>query len=158
MRQGAEAGRANAQSLANRGFGSGVQAGAVADSRNKAINAGANVASALLSPQAQASNALTQANVYSPAQLQGGGLNALFGIQNQANNQRVADAQYNASRPPSFLETMLGVGGQVLPYILNQNQPSRPSSPTGASDWTQAARLSAGKNLFGTQTSSKRGG
>lgn len=136
--RGAEAGMANANSLLSRGYGSGVADSARLQGRNQGVQQANNISASLLGPQNQAQNALMQSQVYSPGNLQGGGLNSLLALQNAGNSQRIADTQYNASRPPTFLETLLGVGGQVLPHILN---PQSSNTVTGTKAGSKAGNV-----------------
>lgn len=136
--RGAEAGRANANSLLGRGYASSVADSARLQGRNQGVQQANNISASLLSPQNQAQNALMQSQVYSSGNLQGGGLNSLFALQNAGNSQRIADTQYNASRPPTFLETLLGVGGQVLPHILN---PQSSNTVTGTKAGSKAGNV-----------------
>lgn len=107
-----------ANSLGAKGYGSGVADAAILDAQNRGNEQSANLISTQMSPSAQANRAIQQSTVY-------GGqdpLSTMLALQGSANNQRIADAQYNASRPPSFFESILGVGSQVLPYVLADKQ------------------------------------
>lgn len=85
--------------------------GALLDMMNRATQQGNNYASKALDPQAIASRRMQQMQV-----LGGGadGLSSLMQLMQMQNNQR----QVNASmRQPSFLESALGIAGQVAPYM-----------------------------------------
>ena len=67
---------------------------------------------------------MKQANTLAPNNVFGAygtAQNSLANSLGVANQQRSADAAYNASKPPTFLESLLGIGGQVLPYVLKDN-------------------------------------
>jgi len=142
--RGAEAGRANANSLLGRGYGSSVADSARLQGRNQGVQQANNISMSLLSPSAQAQNALTQANIYSPGNLQGGGLNALFGLQNASNSQRNQDLNYYNSKPASGLESFASILGLLGPSIFGGSSGMK-SAPTSS----QANVPMPGLNSFG---------
>lgn len=144
--RGAESGAGSANMLKRQGYASSVQDAARLQGRNEGISRGNQAMASLLSPQSQSQNALLQSQIYSPSNLQGGGLNMMLGLQNAANNQRIADAQYNATRPASFLETLLGIGGQVLPYVLNNNSGAKQSEPVSQGDIYSSSKGQSARN------------
>lgn len=136
-RAGTDAGNKNAMTLARQGYGSGVQDAARLDARNQATTQGNSLLAAVLGPQGQAQNALAQASVYSPAQLQGVGLNTLLGLQNANANLRQADANYQNTKPLSPTEQIL----QVLPgvasiWLDSQRKQTGTYTPSPAPSWS----------------------
>ena len=126
--RGAEAGRANANALQRQGYASSVSDAAKLQGRNQGTQQANSLLAAIMGPQGQAQNAMAQSQVYSPGGLSGGGLQSLFGIQNQASNQRQADASYNASKPPSFLETLLGIAPTLASVYMDNKAPRQQMS------------------------------
>jgi len=101
-----DAGRAQSAGLARAGYGGGVQAGAMLSARNQAAKQGNQNLLSLTSPQAKAQN-LSQILQVLSGQSQ---TPALAGYMNAYG----AEAQKNASeQKPSFLSSLLGIGGQL---------------------------------------------
>ena len=123
--QGRDQGRQDEKTLTRRGYSSGTAAGANLAARNRASTQAGQATTDILNPMAASNRAMAQANVYSPGNLQGGGLNMLLALQNAGNNQRMADAQYNATKPASTLESILGIAGSTAPYWLEQLFPKK---------------------------------
>ena len=123
--QGRDQGRQDEKTLTRRGYSSGTAAGANLAARNRASTQAGQATTDILNPMAASNRAMAQANVYSPGNLQGGGLNMLLALQNAGNNQRMADAQYNATKPASTLESILGIAGSTAPYWLDQLFPQK---------------------------------
>jgi len=132
--RGVEAGRANANTLQRQGYGSGVQDAARLQGRNQGTSQGNSLLAAIMGPQQQSQNALMQSQIYSPANLQGGGLNTMLALQGAQNNQRQADVNYNNTRPNNTMENILGILPSIASIYLGQpHQPNMPvqSNPGG---------------------------
>jgi len=134
--RGVEAGKANAGTLQRQGYASSVSDAARLQGRNQGTQQANSLMASIMSPQNLAQNALLQSQVYSPANLQGNGLQSLLSIQNANNGQRQANANYENTRPNNPLETLLGIlPGVAGAYLGNQQQgmqmPQTASSNSG---------------------------
>jgi len=111
-------GQRTARALVERGYGSGLADSAILDAQNRRSDAGNQFLAQLLDPSNQAARLSAASSLY------GGDVSQLLALMQGSAAQRSADAQYRASRPPSLLESLLGIGGQVLPYVIG-NQSGR---------------------------------
>lgn len=110
LREADEAGKRAATQLANRGYASSVSDAAILDANNRAVDQGNQIASEYTSPEQRANRAIAQSQIYKG---DNAALSTLIGLQGQQNAQRIADAQYEASRPPTLLESLLPVIGNI---------------------------------------------
>lgn len=109
-------GQRNARALMDRGYGSGAAGSAILDSQNRRAEAGNDFLASILSPDAQASRYAAASGLYS------GDISSLASLLGASSAKRAADAQYRASSPPTFLESLLGIAGNVLPYVLDNKR------------------------------------
>lgn len=113
INRGTQAGFANARTLGRSGYSSSVQDAAKLQGRNMGVNQANSTMASLMSPQAQAQNAIGQAGLYTQEGLRGSGLSSLAALGNiQAQQQNI----YN-SRPMSGGEAILGALGNIAPYL-----------------------------------------
>lgn len=115
MNAAGAAGAKHGKQLKSQGFGDSVQAGAQVNAQNQAVS---NVNSQQVNTPEGIANAYAQiAQLLSGSpNLQGYSQAQQLGIQ-----KRAADAQYNATKPPTFWESLLATAGTTLPYILNSD-------------------------------------
>lgn len=128
-----EAGNANAGTLQRQGYASSVQDAAKLQGRNSGASQANSLLAAIMGPQAQGQNALLQSQIYSPSNLQGGGLNSLLALQGATNNQRQANVNYENTRPETWLETMLGIAPTIASAYMGQNRPAQGGHMGGSS-------------------------
>lgn len=109
------AGTKQGAQLKSQGYGDSVQAGAVQGATNAATS---NVNQQMVNTP----EGIAQANMQIAQLL---GMVPSLGGFSQAENlsvmRRNADAQYNATRPPTLLENVFSIAGTTLPYILNSD-------------------------------------
>lgn len=105
-------GQRTAKMLSDHGYGSGMADAAVLSGSNDKTQAGNEFLMRMLDPMNQAQRKMAAANVYG-----GNVYDTYLALQGAANQKRSADAQYEATRPPTLLESLLGAFGQVAPYI-----------------------------------------
>jgi hypothetical protein len=127
------------------GFGSGVQAGVMQDAVNRGNQQKNSLLAAINSPERQAQNAMLQSQLYSPGNLQGGGLNSLLTLQGANNAQRGFEQNYDRNRPPTLLETIFGIAPDV---IAAQQRGPVSSTIQNPPSWTKAAKKPPVNNLF----------
>lgn len=120
MQFGDVQGRRDRTTLRNRGYASGVGDAAMLNAQNQANMQGNQAFLDMTSPLAVADRNIAAAGLFA-----GGLQNTLSGqmaYQSAQNQQRLTDLQYSMNRPPTFLESLIGIGGQVAPLILDQQK------------------------------------
>lgn len=95
--------------LRDQGYSTGAQDAAVLGSRNLAMQQGNQGLIDSMSPEARANRAMAQAEIYNP----GNSISSLLALQSSKNSQRIADAQFEAMRGPSVIESLLPVLGSI---------------------------------------------
>lgn len=136
LRNADATGRRDANSMLRRGYGSSVADAARLNARNVATQQGNDYFANLTNPANRASRYMGQADLLGNQSMFQNSLSGMLSLQNASNSQRLADLQYNANRPPSFLESLLGIAGQVAPYMVRD----------------QKENTSGGSPLFGSNT------
>lgn len=120
LRNADTTGKRDANTMLRRGYSSSVADAARLNARNVATQQGNDYFANLTNPANRASRYMGQADLLGNQSMFQNSLSGMLSLQNASNSQRAADLYYNMNKPPSMLETLLGVAGQIGPYINNK--------------------------------------
>lgn len=118
LRASKGAGEKDAARLRASGYGGSTQQGAITSATNRAVDHVND--SQILSPDSIASRNAQIAQLLSGTPFLNTALNAEAQSQGLGIQKRAADAAYEASRPPNFLESFAQIAGMVLPSVVDQ--------------------------------------